>query len=416
MVELARRNRFGLDERLKGALLQHKALSFDGISERLFGMMFSGLVYPQIWEDPAVDLAAMELKPHHRIATIASGGCNMLTYIAEGPESIDVVDLNASHIALNRLKIAAFAHLPSHADVMRFFAGNPESANSEAYKRFIAPRLDDTSRRYWEKRGLTGRKRIEVFNRNFYRTGLLGRFIAASHLAAKFYGVDLTQLMKARDIGEQRAFFEEKIAPVFQRRSVRWITGRKSSLFGLGIPPRQFDELASLTDEKTLAGVLCTRVEKLACHFPLKDNYFAWQAFARRYPNPDEGALPPYLDARNYRSIRENLGRIRLHHANFTDMLAAKPDQSMDRYVLLDAQDWMTDAQLNALWSEITRTARPGARVIFRTAAEKSVVAGRLHQDHARHWTYLDERSDELNKRDRSAIYGGFHIYEKAGS
>lgn len=32
----------------------------------------------------------------------------------------------------------------------------------------------------------------------------------------------------------------------------------------------------------------------------------------------------------------------------------------------------MTDEQLNDVWTEITRTARDGARVIFRTAAEKA--------------------------------------------
>jgi S-adenosylmethionine-diacylglycerol 3-amino-3-carboxypropyl transferase len=413
MTEMKRTRAFGLDDRLKGALLQHKALSFDGMSERLFGLMFSGLVYPQIWEDPAVDLAAMEIEPHHRIATIASGGCNMLTYLASGPEAIDVVDLNASHIALNRLKLAAFAHLPAHPDVMRFFGLANEPANSKAYDRFIAPHLDPVSRRYWEGRRLNGRRRIEIFNGNFYRTGLLGRFIGASHLAARLYGIDLSELMQARTLEEQRTFFNEKLAPVFDRKIVRWITARKSSLFGLGIPPRQFDELASLTDEKTLAGVLRERVEKLACHFPLEDNYFAWQAFARRYPLPEEGRLPPYLALANYPAIRGNVGRVTIHHASFTAMLAAKPAGSVDRYVLLDAQDWMTDAQINELWTEIGRTARSGARVIFRTAANKSVVAGRLHPVLDAQWDYLDSRSQALGATDRSAIYGGFHIYEK---
>ncbi|MDB5526396.1 MAG: hypothetical protein JWM58_4159 [Rhizobium sp.] len=413
MTEVNRARKFGLDERLKGALLQHRALSFDGISERVFGILFSGLVYPQIWEDPEVDLAAMELQPHHRIATIASGGCNMLSYLAAGPETIDVVDLNASHIALNKLKLAAFAHLPSHPDIMRFFGLANEPSNSKAYHRFIAEHLDPVTRRYWEGRRLNGKRRIDVFNGNFYRTGLLGRFIGASHIAARFYGIDLSELMQARTIEEQREFFDRKIAPVFDRKAVRWITARKSSLFGLGIPPRQFDELASLTDEKTLAGVLRERVEKLACHFPLKDNYFAWQAFARRYPSPEEGKLPPYLTHGNYQAIRDNLGRVRIHHANFTAMLGAKPDASMDRFVLLDAQDWMNDEQINELWTEISRTARDGARVIFRTAAEKSVVENRLDPEIDGKWTYLKERSDSLGKADRSAIYGGFHIYEK---
>jgi S-adenosylmethionine-diacylglycerol 3-amino-3-carboxypropyl transferase len=159
--------------------------------------------------------------------------------------------------------------------------------------------------------------------------------------------------------------------------------------------------------------VLRERVEKLVCHFPLKDNYFAWQAFARRYPLPEEGKLPPYLALANYQNIRGNLGRVTIHHANFTAMLAAKPAKSMDRYVLLDAQDWMTDSQLNALWGEISRTARDGARIIFRTAAEKSIVAGRLAPEIEAQWQYLKDRSETLNTHDRSAIYGGFHIYEK---
>ncbi|MFK5687957.1 DUF3419 family protein, partial [Lactiplantibacillus plantarum] len=75
--------------------------------------------------------------------------------------------------------------------------------------------------------------------------------------------------------------------------------------------------------------------------------------------------------------------------------------------------DWMTDQQLNDLWSEITRTATPAARVIFRTAAEKSVLDGRLSSALLDQWAYEEERSKELNLQDRSAIYGGFHIYAK---
>ncbi|WP_407815700.1 DUF3419 family protein, partial [Staphylococcus aureus] len=91
---------------------------------------------------------------------------------------------------------------------------------------------------------------------------------------------------------EQRQFFDSKVAPLFDKKVVRWLTKRKSSLFGLGIPPRQYDELASLSDDGTVASVLKQRLEKLACNFPLSDNYFAWQAFARRYPEPHEGSLP----------------------------------------------------------------------------------------------------------------------------
>jgi S-adenosylmethionine-diacylglycerol 3-amino-3-carboxypropyl transferase len=400
------------NRKLKNALLQHKALSRKGLSERLFGILFSGLVYPQIWEDADVDMQAMELGPGHSIVTIGSGGCNMLAYLSRAPRSIDVVDLNPHHIALNRLKLAAFRHLPTHRDVVRLFGMEQVASNSSSYDTFIAANLDRDSRAYWERRRMTGRRRIEVLNSNIYRTGLLGRFIGAGHLLARLHGINLGDFVKTRSLREQRQFFDAHIAPLFDKPLIRFITNRKSSLFGLGIPPQQYDELARGSEGNAIAPVLRQRLEKLACHFPLRDNPFAWQAFARRYPKPHEGSLPTYLRPENYLAIRDNVDRVTVHHASFTELLSHKTAGSIDRYVLLDAQDWMTDGQLNELWTEIDRTAAPGARVIFRTAAEESVVEGRVGQHLLRRWTYLADRSNELNLRDRSAIYGGFHIYE----
>ncbi|KKX29279.1 DUF3419 family protein [Rhizobium sp. LC145] len=414
MAEIAQEAGFLKNQKLRQALLQHKALSAKGFSERLFGLLFSGLVYPQIWEDPEVDMTAMELAEEHRIVTIASGGCNMLAYLSRGPQKIDVVDLNPHHVALNRLKLAAFRHMPAHSDVVRFLAEEGGGTNSKDYDAFIAPHLDAATRAYWEKRTISGR-RVEVFDRSIYRTGLLGRFIGAGHLIARLHGIDLTEMAKARSLREQRQFFDDRVAPLFDKPLIRWITSRKSSLFGLGIPPQQYDELASLAGDGSIAPVLRQRLEKLACHFPLRENYFAWQAFARRYPTDEEGVLPTYLQAGNYEAIRKNVDRVAVHHASFTELLAGKSAASVDRYVLLDAQDWMTDPQLNDLWSEIPRTAAPGARVIFRTAAEKSVIEGRVSETVRNHWTYLEDRSNELNLQDRSAIYGGFHIYARNG-
>ena len=400
--------------RLKSAFIRHRALSGKGLSERLFGLLFSGLVYPQIWEDPAVDIEAMRLEAHHHIVTIGSGGCNMLAYLAEGPAHIDVVDLNHHHVALNRLKLAAFECLPTYGDVRRMFAEPGNAANSRAFDRFIAPGLDLDTFQYWNGRDKLGRRRISTFDRNIYRTGLLGRFIGAGHIAARLHGKTFDRLMAARTVDEQQAIFDKEIAPLFDSGLVRWITSRKSSLFGLGIPPHQFDELASLTQEKTLAGVLRERVEKLACHFPLNDNYFAWQAFSRRYPAPHEGSLPAYLHADNFAKIRANVRHVDVHHKSFTELLRQKPAGSVDRFVLLDAQDWMTAAQLDELWTEINRAAAPGARVIFRTAAVESPLETKLLPQTLAPWDYLADLSRDLLARDRSAIYGGFHVYRKA--
>lgn len=98
-----------------------------------------------------------------------------------------------------------------------------------------------------------------------------------------------------------------------------------------------------------------------------------------------------------------------------TDHLAGEADATLDGYVLLDAQDWMTDDQKRALWTEITRTARPGARVIFRTAGPESAIAGILPDAMAGLWHYEAEASKAHTDRDRSSIYGGFHLYVHRG-
>jgi len=394
---------------LKAAVHQHRAITPSGVLERLFTLAFGGLVYPQIWEDPVVDLAAMELGNDHRVITIASGGCNALSYMAASPESLIAVDLNPAHIALTRLKLAAARHLPVYEQFRRFFADADSHANTAAYRAWLKPHLDGDTQRYWDKKTLNGRRRIDMFARRFYRHGLLGRFIGLAHLVARLYGVRPETIINMADLAEQRIFFDDHIAPIFDKRLVRFITGRKLSLYGLGIPPAQYEKLAG---GRSMAEVLIERLRKLACDFPLNENYFAWQAFARRYDTGEMAALPLYLQRENFSAIKRGAERITPYLGSFTQCLKAHPAASLDRYVLLDAQDWMTDDQLSELWSEITRTAKPQARVIFRTAGEATILPGRVRSDILERWTYEAERSRILGYMDRSAIYGGFHLYQ----
>ena len=389
------------------AVHRHRHLSKQGLLERAFTFAFRGLVYAQIWEDPAVDMEALAITPDCHVVTIASGGCNVLSYLTADPARITAVDLNTAHIALNKLKLMAARTLPDHAAFHRFFAQADSKENIAAYRDIVAPHLDEATRRYWEGRDLIGRRRIGGFARGIYKHGLLGRFIGAAHLLARVHGVDLRRMLAATSRAEQREIFEREVAPIFDRAFVRWLTSQPASLFGLGIPPAQFEALAG---DARMDVVLKARLEKLACDFDLKDNYFAVQAFGRGYDGGD-GPLPPYLQTANHDAVRARADRVDVRHANFTDFLREQPDASADRYILLDAQDWMDDDQLNALWAQITRTAKPGARVLFRTAGEPSILPGRVVDAVLNRWAYRAEASLDYTARDRSAIYGGVHLY-----
>lgn len=392
---------------IEGAVVRSESSRAARLLDKAFALAFKGLVYAQIWEDPVADMAALQIGPDSRVLTIASGSCNALSYLTANPAAITCVDLNTAHIALGRLKIAAIQNL-DYADLRSFIAEADKPENTAIYRKKLAPHLDEATRRYWEGRDLVGRRRIKGFTRGIYKRGLLGHFIGAAHVLAKLYKIDPSEILGAETLEEQRRVFDERFAPIFERKLVRWLTDQPASLFGLGIPPAQYDALAG---GQRMADVLRARLEKLACHFPLNDNYFAWQAFGRGYGRQDKAPLPPYLQEANAAYVRERLGRLTLRHASFTQVLQESADASLDRYILLDAQDWMSDAQLTELWSEITRTARPGSRVLFRTAAAPTLLPGRVPDEILSRWDYREEESRVATEGDRSSIYGGVHLY-----
>jgi len=101
-------------------------------------------------------------------------------------------------------------------------------------------------------------------------------------------------------------------------------------------------------------------------------------------------------------------------HASMTDFLSQQPARSLHRYVLLDAQDWMNAEQITALWTQIDRTADDkDARVIFRTAGADSPLPKKLPPSLLEPWEYRAEDGKAFHAKDRSSIYGGFHVYTR---
>src|SRR3546814_17239145 len=99
-------------------------------------------------------------------------------------------------------------------------------------------------------------------------------------------------MLEAKTLADQRRIFDEQLAPVFQAGLGRTLGRNPSSLYGLGIPPAQFDDLKSDAAGGDMARLLHRRLERLACDFPLEDNYFAWQPFGRGYDRVNRRAVP----------------------------------------------------------------------------------------------------------------------------
>ncbi len=381
-------------------------------ADKLFIHWFNRLVYAQIWEDPVADLAALRIQPGEHMLTISSGGCNALAYLTAQPGAVHAVDLNEAHLATLEIKRAAFRALPSYDDLLAFLGEAAAKENTARYEKWIAPQLQAEAREWWETADVLGRPRHSFFTRYFYRRGLLGEFIGLSHLFVRLLGGNLAKLGAGATAEERQALFDRHLAPVFRNPLVRFLANRPTALYSLGIPPAQFEAIRRDATQGVSAD-FSDRMRRLTCDWPLEENCFAMQAVRRGYDIECQSSLPMYLQREHYATIRQELDNLHSHHITLTEFLRGQARESLDAYVFLDAQDWMDRAQITELWDEVTRTARPGARVLFRTGGATSPLEAQLPTELLAHWHTDVARNRALHTCDRSAIYGGMHLYEK---
>ncbi|MCB0333289.1 MAG: BtaA family protein, partial [Bdellovibrionales bacterium] len=322
---------------LKNAV-QHSSTKRQGVLERMFTYWFNGFVYNQIWEDPVVDMKALQLSRDSRILTISSGGCNVLAYLTQSPASIDAVDLNPYHLELTRLKLVAVQHLPNYESFYEFFGKARSKTNVSNYFAYIAPHLTLEQREFWENRRGFLSPRIQYFEKGLYDVSRSGYFIRFLHSICRFANCKPEKILAANTMEEQERLFSEYLEPVFSHLVVRILGPVSPLLFSLGIPPKQFQALRAEHPDGIVA-LYCDRVKRLACRFPIQTNYFAWQAFCRQY-STDWHGFPEYLKPENYEVIRENAHRVRLHNIGLTAFLHDKAPETLSHFIFLDSQDW----------------------------------------------------------------------------
>jgi S-adenosylmethionine-diacylglycerol 3-amino-3-carboxypropyl transferase len=395
------------------AVRNSRAKDEAGIWDRLFAFWFRRLVYTQIWEDPEADLAALRLAPGATIVTISSGGCNALSYLAAKPAQVYAVDLNEAHLALLKLKLAGLRALPDYASFWQFFGEGSSAANADLYNFRLRPALDSDARGYWDERDVRGRPRSNYFTDGFYRHGALGGFIGFAHQLAKVFRIDLAALLQDDANSPARQAAMTKLHRLFHSRLARTVTRMPALLFSLGIPPQQRKLLGG---DQPLNEVLHQRVMRLIDVHPNTNNYFAWQALARRYVGPGDACLPLYLQRSRFAEMQNGAGLVTPVHANLRVFLEAQPARQVNAVVLLDSQDWMAPDEIRALWNAIDRAGHDDVRVIFRTAGAESPLDRPELSSLRNSWRRDDTASETALAADRSGIYGGFHLYRRAAA
>jgi S-adenosylmethionine-diacylglycerol 3-amino-3-carboxypropyl transferase len=307
--------------------------------------------------------------------------------------------------------------VPTYESFFAFFGvGRGENTGTD-YLKYIASNLDRGSRKFWESNTLAGGflygDRISFFrNAGLYEHSRNGYFLRFFHSLARMLGCKVDEVLAAKTPEQQAKLYNKHIDPFFDSFVIKAVGKLPVTMFGLGIPPQQYDELKrDLSGGRTVIDIYRDRVRRLACDFPIQENYFAWQAFARKYDTENCRAIPEYLKRENYDLLRTNAARLTTRIGSVTGEIKNNPKGAFNRFVFLDAQDWMDAEAITDLWSTIAENAEAGSRIIFRTAGTTSPVEANLPEELRGRFVYEKELSENLFKQDRSSIYGGFHLY-----
>ncbi|MFM2092694.1 MAG: hypothetical protein RLZZ127_3183 [Planctomycetota bacterium] len=380
--------------------------------QRIFNALHSrSLLYNACWEDPDLDRVALDLRPGQTVAVITSAGCNALDYALCGAE-VHAVDVNPRQNALLDLKLAAIRRL-SHDDGFRLFGEGWHPDFRDLYRDALRPDLSPWAQGWWDRH--IGMFSGRGLRQSFYDHGLSG--LVARGMRA-WIGADRSRrraietLLDAPDIHEQRAVWETRVEPALWAGFLPWLVRRQATMSLLGVPTAQTAEVERAHPDG-VAGFILSSLRRVFTTLPIASNYF-WTVYLRgRYTRAN---CPRYLTREGWNRLQRGpAGRVRTHTATMTGFLAAHP-RPIDRFVLLDHQDWLGAHHPEALdeeWSRILDRAAPGARAIWRSAHPEPAWLGgirvggaplaerlRFHRDLAR----------DLHPRDRVGTYGGFHI------
>lgn len=385
----------------------------DKLDQKIFDAIYSrSLVYNTCWEDPAVDRRALALGPDDTVVVITSAGCNALDYALQAPRRIHAVDANPRQNALLELKIAGIRRL-SFDDYFAIFGEGYHARFAELYREHLRAELSPFAQTWWDRHGgwfTSGRG-------SFYfhgLSGLVARGVRAYFATRPRLKRAMADLFSARDVAEQQAIYDQRIAPELWSKPVNWIISRQFVMSLLGVPYPQ-RRLVEAQHDGGVSGFIRSAVQYVFRQLPLNDNYF-WHVYMTGRYRRD--CCPEYLKEANFQRLRDGLvDRIQMHTSTVTQFLRTH-DEPISRFVLLDHMDWMSSYHPAALveeWEAIRERAAPGARILLRSAHARPAYLDevRIGPDRARlrdAFRFMDAEADSLQPCDRVHTYAGFVI------
>ncbi|QMU28169.1 DUF3419 family protein [Adhaeribacter radiodurans] len=357
-------------------------------------VQLSKLIFTHNWEDPAMDERALQIKADDTVFTITSGGCNTLGFLRFNPRQIYCVDINAAQTYLMELKQAAFRYL-DYEELLAFLGLRHHPKRSLIFRKLISD-LSPEARSFW----LNNNSLIE---KGIIMNGRYERFVKiASWLLRTLQGYGKTKrLFGLKTLEEQKKLYDTE-----------WNNGRWQWIFktlfnkkrlakgGLDGDYFHFDDGSASFSES-----FHKRAGHAICDLPVQTNYFLALYLLGHYQN--EKSIPAYLQQENFNVIKKNIDRIHPVTADSKYWLEVQQDNLFDAMALSNICELMDKADTHKLFSEVLRTSKPGARLIFRNLMIPREVPENLQSNIIQD----SDLSKEIQFQDRSFVYGKVAAY-----
>lgn len=346
---------------------------------------------------------------------ITSAGCNVLDYALQGPRVIHAVDANPRQTALLELKLAGIRRL-AHGDFFQLFGIGSHREFGAIYFDLLRAELSPFAQSWWDRnqRWFTQR---EYSQGSFFYRGLSGTVAQAfrRYLALRPALRDsIEALFAAPTLDAQRELYDARVKPYVWSRLINWTLSRQVTMSMLGVPHPQRKEVQA-QHAGGVAGFVRDSLEYVLRELPLSSNYF-YSVYVRGGYTAD--CCPEYLKPANFAALKAGLADCIVPHTTTITRFLQSGHEPISRFVLLDHMDWMAGYQPDALveeWRYILKRARPGARVLFRSAHARPRYLDAITVDDAgtrlnEVLRFHDDWARELTRQDRVHTYAGFHI------
>jgi S-adenosylmethionine-diacylglycerol 3-amino-3-carboxypropyl transferase len=356
-------------------------------------VQLSKLIFTHNWEDPAVDEQALQIKKGDTVFTITSGGCNTLSFLRFEPAAIYCVDINPAQTYIMELKKAVFKNLTS-GETWAFMGLVKSKERLYTYEK-LKHDLSADAQNFFDNRK-------SLLHKGIIMSGRYEQFVKiASRLLRLMQGSAKTRKLFQLPIAEQQQFYKK----YWDNRRWRWLFSvmfnkKQLAKKGLNADYFHFDDGSTSFSES-----FHRRATHAMTELPLQSNYFLALYLLGKYNDIEQ--IPDYLRPVYFDTIKAHIDNVHPVTSDSKYWLEQQPDNLFNAMALSNICELMDAEDTHKLFSEVLRTAKPGARIIFR-----NLMIPREVPDDLRNSIIKDDAlSKELQFNDRSFVYGKVAAY-----